>query len=55
MTAIAHSARAYALANRDTFYVTVITGLTLAAASQLLLTYGSFARVLAAFGLAPVG
>ncbi len=55
MTAIAYTARAYALANRDSLYVTVITGLTLATASQVLLTYGSFARMLAAFGLAPVG
>ena len=53
MSAIANVAWDYAPLNRDTFYVSVIVGLTLLAASALLLNYGSFARALAAFGLAP--
>jgi hypothetical protein len=51
MTAITHITRACALAHRDTLYVGAITGLTLAAASALLLHYGSLARMLAAIGL----
>jgi hypothetical protein len=53
MSAIAHVARAYAPIDRDTFYASVIVGFTLLAASTLLLNYGSFARALAALGLAP--
>ncbi len=53
MSAIAHVARVWAPANRDTLYVNVISGITLAAASAVLLQYGSFARALAAIGLAP--
>jgi len=53
MSAIAHVARAYAPIDRETFYVSAIVGLTLLTASTLLLNYGSFARALAAFGLAP--
>jgi hypothetical protein len=53
MTAIAYVARAYAPIDRETFYVSVIVGVTLLTASTLLLNYGSFARALAAFGLAP--
>lgn len=45
--------QALAPIDRDTFYVSVIAGFTLLAASTLLLNYGSFARALAAFGLAP--
>ena len=52
MTAIATVARAYALDNRDALYVSAITGLSLAAASSVLLRFGSFAHLLAALGLA---
>jgi len=52
MSAIAHVARDWAFASRDTLYVHAITGLTLATASAVLLHYGSFARALAAIGLA---
>ncbi|MBV9833541.1 MAG: hypothetical protein JO055_03990 [Alphaproteobacteria bacterium] len=49
------SFRLLALAHidRDTFHVSAILGFALMAASTLLLNYGSFARALAAFGLAP--
>lgn len=55
MTAIAHIARACALADRDTLYVAIFAGVTLATAQILLLHYGSFARALAAIGLSPTG
>lgn len=53
MSAIAHVARAHAPFDRDTFYVGVLVGLTLLTASTLLLSFGSFSRALAAFGLMP--
>ncbi|MGE0423486.1 MAG: hypothetical protein AB7O88_14555 [Reyranellaceae bacterium] len=55
MSVTTHVAPAEAPANRDTLHVAVIAGFALACASTLLLTYGSFARMLAAFGLAPAG
>ena len=55
MSATTHDVGAGASADRDTLQVAVLAGFALASASALLLTYGSFARMLAAFGLAPVG
>lgn len=51
MTALVRVARSCASADHDTLYVNAITGLTLAAASCVLLHFGSFARALAAIGL----
>jgi hypothetical protein len=53
MTAIARVARACVLADHEFLCVNALVGLTAVAASGLLLHYGSFARALAAFGLAP--
>lgn len=55
MSAITHVLRAQPLAQRDMMYAGAIASLALLTASSLLLSYGSFARMLAAFGLAPVG
>lgn len=55
MTAIAHAARACALADRDTLFVAAMTSLALIAATAVLVHYGSFARALAAIGPSSIG
>lgn len=55
MSAIAHVARACVVTDHDTLHVAAIAGFAQAAASMLLLHYGSFARALAAIGLSPAG
>ncbi len=52
MIAIMRVARAFTLTDREFLCVNALVGLVAAAASGLLLHYGSFARALAAVGLA---
>lgn len=53
MIAVVRGAGAIVLLDREFLLVNAIVGVAALAATGLLLHYGSFARALAAFGLAP--